>query len=139
MSKQIPKLKRLELTGARRNEQAHFVWIVLTGWVQYRNGKTVTYGELAELMGYERQAGRTLAEALGMVSLYCLYNGLPPLSCIVVARNSNAPGWEGMIPHGSSVLKEQKRVWKTKWLQFRTPLPGTFRRVKEELNWNDFI
>lgn len=135
----IPKLKALPSTGARRYEQAHFIWIALSGWITHQKGETITYGELAELLGYDAQAGRTLAEALGMVSLYCLYNDLPPLSCIVVAKNSNTPGWEGMIPNGSSLTKEQKKVWKTKWHLFRTPSPGTFRRVKEELKWDDFI
>jgi hypothetical protein len=50
--------------------------------------KTITYGELAELMGYGKQAGRTLAGALGLVSIYCLYNGLPPLSVIVVRKDT---------------------------------------------------
>ena len=135
----IPKLKPLPSAGARRHEQAHFVWIALAGWVQHHNGETITYGELAELLGYESKAGRTLSEALGMVSLYCLYNDLPPLSCIVVARISNTPGWEGMIPEGSSLKKEQKRVWNTEWQLYRTPSPGTFRRVQEELDWDDFI
>lgn len=136
---QIPKLKSLASAGARRYEQAHFIWIILAGWVLHHNGETLTYGELAGFLGYEPQAGRTLAESLGMVSLYCLYNDLPPLSCIVVAKNSNTPGWEGMIPHGSSLIKEQKKVWKIKWHLFRTPTPGTFRRVREELVWNDYI
>lgn len=135
----IPKLKPLPSTGARRHEQAHFVWIALAGWVQHHNGDTVTYGELAELLSYESKAGRTLSEALGMVSLYCLYNDLPPLSCIVVAKTSNTPGWEGMIPEGSSLKKEQKRIWNTEWQLYRTPSPGTFRRVQEELDWDDFI
>lgn len=138
-SPQIPKLKPLPPTGARRHEQAHFIWIALSAWVQHQKDRIITYGELAILLGYEAQAGRTLADALGMVSLYCLYNDLPPLSCIVVPKNSDSPGWEGMIPNGSSVSKEQKRVWKTKWHLFRTPSPGTFRRVKQNLDWDDYI
>ncbi len=138
-SGKIPKIKPLPSTGARRYEQAHFVWIALAGWTQHRVGKTLTYGELAKLLGYGAQAGHTLSKALGMISLYCRYNDLPPLSCIVVAKNSNTPGWEGMVPKGSSLTKEQKRVWKTQWHLFRTPSPGTFRRVQEELVWEDFI
>lgn len=135
----IPKLKPLPRSGARRHEQAHFIWIALSGWVQHHRGETITYGQLAELLGYEPQAGRTLAEPLGAVSLYCLYNGLPPLSCIVVGRNSNSPGWEGMIPDGSSLVQEQKRASKVSWHHFRTPTPGTFRRVREELDWDEFM
>ncbi|WP_407261984.1 hypothetical protein, partial [Klebsiella quasipneumoniae] len=106
----IPKIKSFPEVGSRREEQAHFVWIALTSWCLFNKNKTITYGELAKLIGYPAQAGRTLAEALGTVSLYCLYNDLPPLSCIVVAKNTNHPGWEGMIPSNSSLEKEQNKV-----------------------------
>jgi len=138
MSK-ISHLKKLPSSGARQYEQAHFIWNVLAAWVQYRKKELITYGELAIILGYEPQAGRTLAPALGMVSLYCLYNDLPPLSCIVVAKGSKKPGWEGMIPENSTSAKEQKKVWKTNWHLYRTPTAGTFRKVKEELSWNDYI
>ena len=135
----IPKIKAFPETGSRREEQAHFIWIALSSWCLFNKNKTITYGELAKLIGYSAQAGRTLAEALGTVSLYCLYNNLPPLSCIVVAKNSNSPGWEGMILSGSSLEKEQERVWSTSWNLYRTPTVGTLRKTREELNWDDFI
>ncbi len=56
---QIPKLKSLASAGARRYELAHFIWIILAGWVLHHNGETLTYGELAGFLGYEPQAGRT--------------------------------------------------------------------------------
>lgn len=135
----IPKLKKLPMVGSRREEQAHFVWISLVSWILFHKNETITYGTLAELLGYSPQAGRTLAEALGTVSLYCLYNKLPPLSCIVVAKNSNSPGWEGMIPPGSSLEEEQKKVWSINWNLYRTPSVGTLRKVRENLNWDDVI
>lgn len=135
----IPKLKKLPTTGARRHEQAHFVWIALSSWVLFNKKQTISYGELAELLNYSPQAGRTLSQPLGIVSLYCLYNDLPPLSCIVVAKNSNTPGWEGMIPDDSTLKKEQKKIWKTPWHLYRTPSIGTFRKVKEQLEFDDYI
>ncbi len=138
MAKNIPLLRPLPSVGARRYEQAHFVWSALAAWVVHRNRELVTYGQLAELLGYSPQAGRTLAEPLGLVSLYCLYNDLPPLSCIVVGAESNKPGWEEMIPNNSTLKREQKRVWRTDWHLYRTPTPGTFRRVKDELKWSDY-
>ncbi|EMW6876215.1 hypothetical protein AAFF89_003953 [Providencia stuartii] len=135
----IPKLKSLSHSGARREEQACFIWITLTGWVAHNKNKTITYGQLAELLGYSPQAGRTLSEALGTVSLYCLYNNLPPLSCIVVSKNTNTPGWEGMIPSDSSLEEEQNRVWNTSWNLYRTPSISTFRRTREQLDFDDYI
>ncbi len=137
--KTISKLKKLPITGARRQEQAHFIWITLSSWVLFKKRQTITYGELAELLGYTRQAGRTLTEALGAVSLYCLYNDLPPLSCIVVAKNTHSPGWEGMILDDSDLKSEQGKVWNTPWHLYRTPSVGTFRNVRDQLNWGDFI
>lgn len=135
MSK-LPKAKRLPSNGARRYEQAHFIWNILSGLVLFKNQTTISYGELATILGYEPQAGRTLAEPLGLVSLYCLTNKLPPLSCIVVSKTTNAPGWDGMIPQGSTLDKEQKRVWNTKWHLYRTPSVNAFRKVKENADWS---
>lgn len=134
-SKKLPKLKSLPSTGARRYEQAHAIWNVLSGLVLHKDKATITYGELAELLGYPSKAGITLSEALGIVSTYCLYNDLPPISVLVVEKNSGIPGWLGMIPEGSTYKKEQKKVHKTKWYLFRTPTVGTLRRVREELDW----
>ncbi|HDO1314066.1 MGMT family protein [Aeromonas veronii] len=136
---QIPKLKSLPASGARRYEQAHFIWIILSGWVLFNPGKTITYGELAKLLGYQPQAGITLGNALGIVSLYCLYNDLPPLSCIVVIKDTNTPGWEDLIPKGSTLEEEQRKVWNTKWHLYRTPSSGTLRRTREELEWADYL
>lgn len=135
----LPKLKKLPKTGARRYEQSHHIWNVLSALVLYRNRQTITYGELAETLGYPSKAGRTLSDALGMISLYCLYNRLPPMSCIVVSQSTSMPGWEGMIPPDSTLEDEQRKVWKTRWHLYRTPSPGTFRRVREELDWPDFV
>ena len=133
----IPKVKSLPTSGARRYEQAHFIWNALAAWVKYNKDRTITYGELAEILGYERRTGVTLAHALALVSQYCLYNDLPPISCIVVSRTTKKPGWEGLVSGGSSLKREQRRVWQTPWHLFRTPTVGTFRRVKEEFDWND--
>lgn len=135
----VPKIKKFPTKGARRQDQAHVIWVILTSYVLFNKGKTITYGELAELMGYESpQMGKNLAQALGIVSTYCLYNDLPPLSCIVVKRNGDI-GWEGMIPEKSSLENEQKRVWNTDWHLYRTPTTATFRKVNENLTFNDVI
>jgi hypothetical protein len=135
----VPKLKKLPASGSRRHEQAHFIWIILSGWVLFNKGKTLSYGELAEFLGYSPQAGRTLADPLGIVSIYCLENNLPPLSCIVVAKGSNTPGWEGMIPTDSTLELEQNKVWNTRWHLFRVPSVGTFRKAQEQLDWSSYI
>lgn len=134
----VPKLKSFVPGDTRRYEQAHIIWIILTGIV-LSGRKSITYGELAELMGYGKQAGRTLAGALGLVSIYCLYNGLPPLSVIVVRKNTDEPGWLDMIRHGRTLQDEQKEVHQTYWHHFRVPSVGTFRKANESLNWQQVL
>lgn len=133
----LSKIKSLPESGARRPEQAHAVWNVLSGFVLFEKNKTITYGELAQLLGYEARAGRTLTEALGIVSFYCLHNGLPPLSCIVVSKMTGRPGWEGMIPQDSTLEFEQERVWNTEWHLYRTPSVNTFRKARENFDWEE--
>ena len=139
MKAEVPKLKTLPVKGSCREEQAHFIWIALVSWTTFNPGKTIEYGQLAQMLGYSAQAGRTLSDALGTVSLYCLYNDLPPLSCIVVEKNSGVPGWEGMIPRGSSVAAEQKKVGEICWGRYQTPAVETFRMVRDRLQFDDFV
>ncbi|MGL5334896.1 MAG: hypothetical protein ACRC9R_01915 [Enterovibrio sp.] len=139
MDAPIAKLLTLPESGARRFEQAHALWNTLSAFVLFNRGKTITYGELAKLLEYPAQAGRTLQDALGCVSLYCIYNDLPPLSCIVVNKGTRTPGWEGMIPEDKTLEEVQTEVWDTKWNLYRTPTIGVFKRVLEELSWDDYI
>ncbi|MGL5335984.1 MAG: hypothetical protein ACRC9R_07555 [Enterovibrio sp.] len=139
MKSTITRLVRFPEKGARRYEQAHAIWNILSALVLFRPQETITYGELAELLGYPAQAGRTLQEALGCVSLYCRENDLPPLSCIVVNKQTNMPGWEGMIPEGETLEEAQEGVWDTQWHLYRTPAIGVFKRVLEELSWDDYF
>lgn len=134
----VPKLKPFVPGETRRYEQAHIIWVILTGIV-LSGRKTITYGELAELMGYGKQAGRTLAGALGLVSIYCLYNGLPPLSVIVVRKDTEEPGWLDMIRNGKTLQDEQKEVHQTDWHHYRVPLVGTFRKANDSLNWKEVL
>lgn len=139
MKEDVPKLKVLPVKGACREEQAHFIWIALVSWTTCNRNQLIEYGQLAQLLGYSPQAGRTLSDALGKVSLYCLYNDLPPLSCIVVDKTSKVPGWLGMIPSGSSLETEQQKVHETRWNLYRTPSVGTFRKVRSHLNFDEFV
>lgn len=137
-AKAVPKLKKFVEGEVRRYEQAHIIWGILSGWIAIKK-KTITYGELAELMGYSPHAGRTLGAALGIVSIYCLYNKLPPISVIVVGKVTKVPGWQEMIRHGETLESEQKLVFSTPWYTYRTPTVGTLRKANDHLNWKDYI
>ncbi|MEQ9886192.1 hypothetical protein [Pectobacterium zantedeschiae] len=139
MEKTVPELKEFTPGNTRRYEQANMIWYILSGYAHANkeSGKLITYGELAELMGYGRRAGRGLKEALALVSLYSLYNNLAPMSVIVVNQVTEEPGFLEMLREGRTLAQEQNAVFDTNWYKYRVPSPGTFRKVAENLSWDD--
>jgi hypothetical protein len=134
--KSIPQIKRFR-RGDRLHVQAQHIWLILVAfvmsWQRTRKGRsTMTYGELAQAMGYpDRQAGITLARQLGLVGEYCKMNDIPPLNVIVVNQGTGEPGAGVVLRDGRSVRQEQSAVLKEDWFRFRVPTTGTFRKVLE--------
>lgn len=135
----IPAIKRYA-PGDRLYVQAQQVWLILVAFVMEcaRNGgdsTTITYGELAERMGYpDRRADHTLSRQLGIVGAYCKMNDLPTLNSIVVNQATGMPGTDVVLRDGYSVGKEQKAVHRENWFSLRIPSTGTLRKMWEELN-----
>jgi hypothetical protein len=125
--------------GDRVYVQAQQVWLILVGFVMNseRNPKrpaTLTYGDLAERMGYpDRRAGHTLSRQLGIVGKLCTLNDLPALNAIVVNQDTLLPGADVLLRPGKSVKEEQSAIMKTDWNSVRVPTTGTFRRAWEIL------
>ncbi len=124
---------------ARRHEQAHQLWPVLTGWAQFHiKGRLeqpgiITYGEAAKLIGYDPRTGVTLGKALWLISNFCDRMGVPHLNAIVVVFETGEPG-EG-IPLGSGHTLESMReeVLKFNWFNYRAPTLRNFRELAAEL------
>jgi hypothetical protein len=122
------------MRGARVYAQAERIWEILTGFVMWSGRRTITYGELAEKMGYEtRHAGHTLGRPLELVGRACLETELPPLSVIVVTKLGQ-PGDEVLIRPGSTVEEDQAEVHETNWLEWQPPSPGYLRKIWETRN-----
>ena len=73
--------------GDRVYVQAQQIWLILTARAMLcrpigpsPRDKLLYYGELAETMGKDPKAGITLARQLGIVGVYCVEHGLPPLN-----------------------------------------------------------
>ena len=64
------------------------IWQILIG--KAHNRQTITYGQLAELLGFG--GAGTLAQLLGPVLHYCRQQELPPLTVLVVSKDSGLPG-----------------------------------------------
>ena len=135
-TKYISKIKRFS-KGDRVWVQAQHIWLILTAKIMMEkddNDKkivTITYGELAERMGYTKQAGRTLARALGIVGKYCEANDIPTINSIVVNQETGLPGDHVVTRKGYTYKQEQKACMKQDWFSLRVPTTGTFRTVWE--------
>jgi hypothetical protein len=123
--------------------QAQQIWIILVSSVmgaKFRGEKEfkITYGDLAELMGYrDRRAGHMLGRQLGIVGMYCKTHDIAPLNAIVVTQDSEEPGCGVLLREGRSVWKEQASVMKEDWFSIRVPsidvLQDMWGLVKEQI------
>lgn len=126
--------------GVRVWAQAELMWAILTGFVMFSDStsgqpKTITYGHLARLMGYDSSlAGHTLGRPLELVGRLCLQSNLPPLNVVVVSKETGAPGAEVLLRPGSTVEEDQAAVAAEDWFRWRAPSANTFRTIWEERN-----
>jgi len=92
-----------------RSERAMQIWQILISKAD--NESTITYGELADYLGF-KGAG-VFAQLLDCIMRYCEKNGLPPLTCLVVNKATGVPG-DGLTTIKNLSL-DQKAVFEHKW------------------------
>jgi hypothetical protein len=128
----IPAIKRFSDSN-KLAVQAQQMWLILCGYAMFVK-KTITYGDLATLMGYaDRRAGHMLSRQLGIVGIYCKRNDLPPLNTIVVNAETKMPGHDVVVRDGRTPQQEIDAVLAEDWFAFRVPTTGTFRQVWESM------
>ncbi len=110
--------------------RAQQVWIILIHRAAVRG--VITYGELAELMGYGRQAAQATIKPIAIVAFFCKEHHLPQLNTLVVNTEKGEPG-RSVVDGGDSIGVAHQRVFAFDWFGIRVPTPGTFRKV-----WEDF-
>ena len=127
--------------GDRIWAQAQQIWVVLAGMATAKQVSSetdlplITYGELAEVLGKPRQAGRTLTRQLWMIGEYCKFNRLPTLNSIVVNQETRLPGHDVVLSSGNtSIAKELRDVASYDWAKVRIPTVATFRDVWEQIS-----
>lgn len=132
----IPAIRRYA-AGDRLHVQAQRIWMILIAFISGptrhdHDPETITYGELALLMGYPTpQAGHMLGRQLGIIGQYCRLNNLPTLNSIVVTQDTGAPGHEVVTRDGYSWQQEQEAVFREPWFSYGVPTAGTLRKVWE--------
>src|SRR5256885_16260214 len=88
---------------SERSARAVQAWQILVG--KAMNRQTLTYDDLSVLM-YEKHAPGVLDRILGHVAYYCIDEGLPPLTSIVVGKRRGQPGDD--IPVDPTTLDQQR-------------------------------
>ena len=110
-----------------RYTRALQIWLVLVA--QAARGQTLTYGDLAKVLGF-KGAG-SLGQFLDPVMRYCENEGLPPLTAIVVNQDTREPG--AGLPGIRNLSTEQGRVFDFPWFRIVPPTPREFMQVHR---WN---
>jgi|SRR5712664_508641 len=102
-------------------ERAVQIWPVLA--LAAKNRQVLTYEILSQLIGVAPQG---IGQVLGPIQAYCELNRLPPLTALVVSKESGLPssGFTAAEPH--LVPGAQARVFEFSWLGHRCPTPEKF-------------
>ncbi len=96
------------------------IWQVFVGLAY--NRQTITYGKLSKLLDFKR-AG-TMGLFLDPIMKYCKLNGLPPLTVIVVSKDSGVPG-EGLNTAENMDLGREQ-VYDYDWFNLYPPSEDDF-------------
>src|SRR5437868_13132294 len=108
----------------RVEERAAQIRPVLT--LAAHNRQILTYDLVARLIGVPRPG---IGKLLEPIQTYCLVNGLPALSILVVSQDTGMPG-VGFIA-ASDIPAEQARVFREDWLVRGCPSPEDFEHVQQ--------
>ncbi len=100
----------------RVHERGAQVWSVLA--LAARNRQLLTYDLLSNLIGVPRQG---LANVLDQVQRYCMQNDLPPLTILVVNKDTGLPG-DGFVAV-EDIAKNREPVFEYDWLTHGAPSP----------------
>ncbi len=108
--------------SSKQPDRAVQAWLILTNAAM--NRQTLTYELLSQLM-YQRNAQGVLNKILGHIAFYCIDEGLPPLTSIVVGKKRGRPG--ANIPIDlSQVEAERERVYMIDWYDIYPPTSEEF-------------
>jgi alkylated DNA nucleotide flippase Atl1 len=105
-------------TGESPNtpKRASQVWQILVHVAA--NHATITYGDLAKLMGIG--SARGMGRYLDPIMRYCDANGLPPLHVLAVSKTTGVPGKGLRIANFET---ERDRVFDFNWFELAPPRP----------------
>lgn len=101
------------------HERAAQIWPVLR--LAAANRQTLSYGQLASLIGVPQPA---LGQLLEPIQSLCLGRSLPPLTALVIGRDTGLPG-VGFVA-AADVPAAQASVYRKDWSEIGCPSPDEF-------------
>lgn len=109
------------------------IWQILIS--KAANRQTLTYGMLANLLGF--QGAGTLAPILGHIMYYCQQNQLPPLTVIVVNQTTGLPGIG--LTTVNDLHAERENVFNFEWFALYPPSPDELQEAYKLGNINSQV
>jgi hypothetical protein len=97
-------------------------WQILVG--KAKNRQTVTYEDLSELM-FEKKAAGVLAKILGHIAYYCKENNIPPLTVLVLEKETGKPS-HGIPIDSATIDEEREKVYRRDWYNIYPPSGAEF-------------
>ena len=111
-----------------RYERAAQVWAVLAWAAKHR--QTVIYQQLGQLTGMHTPG---LGSVLDPIQAYCTKHNLPPLTVLVVSKETGLPGQGFTAAQAVQVASDQATVFAFDWLAHGNPLPSGFAGAFKEV------
>jgi len=113
--------------GSKAAVRALQCWQILISKASMKS--ILTYGDLAKIIGFE--GAGVFANILGHILFYCQKNDLPPLTSIVVNRDTGLPGEGFGLEEGITLAEipaKQMEVFEFNWFRI---VPPTVEELKE--------
>lgn len=117
-----------------RSERAQLAWQVLVAAAH--NRQVLTYSILADHIG---MGPGTLAEVLGCIMHYCAQKNLPPLTVLVVNKDTGLPG--AGLRTLEDLPRDRERVFAEEWFKRLPPtepeLDAAFRSGDRAMRFSE--
>ena len=105
------------------------IWQILIS--KAHNRQTITYGNLADLLGFE--GAGVFADKLGHVMYFCKQNNLPHLTVLVVNEKTGKHG-EGLTEIVGDINVERENLIKYNWYVLYPPTEKQFDEAWRKAN-----
>ena len=105
------------------------IWLVLIGMAH--NRQTTIYDALAWTLGYASTGVQFMSRLLDQLMRYCQENNLPPLTVLVINRETGNPV-AGLSTLGD-VAKDRERVFNHDWFRIFSPTPEEFGESHQKM------